>query len=184
MTCYLVRHGKDDDSVRGGWSSSSLTDEGVAQAERLVSHIMSMKKINVGMIFSSDLLRARQTADILANALSIPVVERPEFREANNGVLAGMNNMVASKRFPGLYWSTLDWHQPYPEGESPCQFYTRISEAWNNFRKEIYDVDHDVILVTHGGVIHVIRCIESGIAYSNKENPFPIGNAEMIGIQI
>lgn len=29
MICYLVRHGKDDDSVRGGWSKSPLSDEGI-----------------------------------------------------------------------------------------------------------------------------------------------------------
>ena len=32
MTCYLVRHGKDDDTVRGGWSEQPLSDEGKAQA--------------------------------------------------------------------------------------------------------------------------------------------------------
>jgi broad specificity phosphatase PhoE len=36
----------------------------------------------------------------------------------------------------------------------------------------------------HGGVINVIQCIEKGIAYSNKANPFPIGNAEIINIEI
>ncbi len=184
MICYLVRHGKDDDSVRGGWSSAPLSDEGVTQVEQLAAKIVAAGKLNIGMIYSSDLLRARQTADLLSAALAIPVREMPEFRETNNGVLAGVDNLVASRDYPGLYWGALEWEQPYPDGESPCQFYNRISDAWNNFKRDIQGMYYNVILVTHGGVINVIACIENGIVYSNKETPFPIGNAEMIDIEL
>ena len=37
MICYLVRHGKDDDTVRGGWSQQPLTDEGKVQAAELIA---------------------------------------------------------------------------------------------------------------------------------------------------
>ena len=183
MICYLIRHGKDDNSVRGGWSDSPLTDEGILQVKRLSEKILSDDQINIGKIYTSDLPRARQTAEILSEALSIPMKELPEFRETNNGVLAGMDHRLAEKQFPGLYWSALDWDEPYPNGESPCQFYNRISEAWNHFKKEIQRENPGVALVTHGGVINVIQCIEKGIAYSNKANPFPIGNAEIINIE-
>ncbi len=184
MSCYIIRHGKDDDSVRGGWSDSPLTDEGVLQIQQLSAKILSDHKINICKIYTSDLRRAKQTAEILAKALSVPVIELPEFRETNNGVLAGMNNRIADEQFPGLYWRALDWEQPYPNGESPQQFYNRISKAWTFFKKEAQESDCDIALVTHGGVVNVIQCIENGITYSNKANPFPIGNAEMIKIDI
>ena len=184
MICYLIRHGKDDDSVRGGWSQSPLTDEGILQTKRLSEKILSDDQINIGKIYTSDLPRARQTTEILSEALSIPFTEAPEFRETDNGVLAGMDNMIAEKQFPGLYWSMLDWDEPYPGGESPRQFYNRISKAWTYFKKKAQKSDCDIALVTHGGVINVIQCIENGITYSNKANPFPIGNAEMIKIDI
>ena len=114
----------------------------------------------------------------------LPVIETPQFRETNNGVLAGMDNELAKRLYPGLYWSALDWEQSYPEGESPCAFYTRIRDAWYAFKKQIQSVGGDVILVTHGGVINVIRCIESGIQYSNKSNPFPTSNAETVEIEV
>jgi len=58
MTVYLVRHGQDDDTVRGGWSMSPLTDEGRAQAERLAEAIVSEReKYNICRIYSSDLPR-------------------------------------------------------------------------------------------------------------------------------
>ncbi len=184
MICYLVRHGKDDDSVRGGWSNSPLTADGVKEVEQLAAQILSASKMGVGIIYTSDLTRAKQTAKILSSALSVPVIEMPEFRETNNGVLAGMNNQLADQRYPGLYWNTLGWEQSYPDGESPRQFYNRIAAAWHCFKNVVQCSDRNVMLVTHGGVINVIRCIEHGITYSNKANPFPISNAEMIGIEL
>ena len=184
MICYLIRHGKDDDSVRGGWSQSPLTDEGILQTKRLSEKILSDDQINIGKIYTSDLPRARQTTEVLSEALSIPFTEAPEFRETDNGVLAGMDNMIAEKQFPGLYWSMLDWDEPYPGGESPHQFYDRIAEAWCHFKKEAIQHNQNVALVTHGGVIKVILCVENGISYSNKISIFPVGYAEMIYMPI
>ena len=180
MKCYLVRHGRDDETVRGGWSSSPLTDEGVAQVETLATRLL-VNCTKISNIYTSDLPRARQTADILAKALNLPVTELSQFRETNNGVLAGMDNEKAKILYPGLYWGALDWEQSYPEGESPREFFERIQDAWRRFKGQAQDSS---MLVTHGGVINVIRCIESGIQYSNKANPFPAKNAEMIEIEI
>ena len=182
MTCYLIRHGKDDDTVRGGWSASPLTAEGIAQVNRLANEMRNHTDIST--IYTSDLVRARQTADILAKELSLPIIETPQFRETNNGVLAGMDNCVASERYPGLFWSALKWEQAYPDGESPCSFYHRIANAWNDFKQQLRGTEQNAALVTHGGVIWAIRCIEQGVQYTNKHNPFPIGYAEMIALDI
>lgn len=184
MICYIIRHGKDDDSVRGGWSNSPLTNEGILQVRQLSEKILSESTMHIQKIYSSDLPRAKQTADILAQTLSISVIEMPEFRETDNGVLAGMNNRVAEERFPGLYWSALEWDESYPNGESPHQFYDRISNAWRRFKQEIQKENGDIALVTHGGVINIIQCIEKGISFSNKAPTFPVGYAGMITIQI
>ena len=39
MYIYLIRHGKDDETVRGGWSNSPLTEEGILQVHRLADEI-------------------------------------------------------------------------------------------------------------------------------------------------
>ena len=184
MTCYLVRHGKDDESVRGGWSDSPLCDEGIAQVMELADQIVQHDDLNFGVIFASDLVRTIQTAKILQEMLKVPVEFSPQFREVNNGCLAGMKNDIATKLYPGLYWSTLDWEERYPDGESPKEFYDRISSAWIDFKKQIQELSNDVMLVTHGGVINVIRCLEEGKKYSNKENIFPSGYASITPIEI
>ena len=182
MICYLVRHGKDDDTVRGGWGQQSLSDVGKVQADELASFI---QRSNLGIkhIYSSDLLRAMQTAQSVADKLLLPIIPMAEFREVNNGDLAGMKNELASKMYPGLYWNTLDWEQKYPGGESPREFYERISTAWDAFQKTVLEQNEKVLLVTHGGVINVILSIVNGEKYSNKTAMRKIQNTELITLE-
>jgi probable phosphoglycerate mutase len=184
MICYLVRHGKDDDTLRGGWSDAPLTEEGISQIHQLVQRLVADPSMNIGRIYSSDLPRARQTAELFSKAFGLMVEELPDFRETNNGILAGMKNTVAAERYPGLYWSSLGWDERYPGGESPHEFFDRIAKAWYGFKTMLGKLDSNVILVTHGGVINVIQCIENGIPYTNKSNPYPIRHGEMVGIQL
>lgn len=184
MNCYLVRHGKDDDSVRGGWSDAPLTEQGIEQVKALANDLALNSQMNIVQIFSSDLFRAKQTAEIISKKIDVPVVYLPQFRETDNGVLAGMKNTEALNKYPGLFWNTLDWNECYPEGESPHAFYDRIRGAWYEFADLIRDRDGDVILVTHGGVINVILHILNGLEYSNKTKPFPVKHAELIPVKL
>lgn len=134
MICYLVRHGKDDDTLRGGWSQQPLTDEGEVQAAEMADFVQK-SGLGIQQIYSSDLLRAMQTAQIVADSLRLPIAPKPEFREANNGNLAGMKNELAAEQYPGLYWNTLAWEQQYPGGESPKEFYEEFTVHGMCFKK-------------------------------------------------
>ena len=182
MTCYLARHGKDDETVRGGWSQTPLTEEGIQQAESLASFVQK-SNLNIKHIYSSDLPRAMQTAEAVGNQLQLPVIPMQEFREVNNGILAGMKNDLAAETFPGLYWNTLDWEQRYPGGESPREFYERVRDAWNRFQSSALEHTENVLLVTHGGVIQVILSIVNGEEYSNRRALRRVENAELIALE-
>ena len=169
MICMLARHGKDDESVRGGWSQHSLSEEGMRQARELAGRLLTQKNsYSLSRIFSSDLVRAAQTARIVGDRLGLAVTLLPDFREVNNGLLAGMKNDLAEDRFPGLYWNQLAWEQTYPEGESPKAFYERIADAWERFSCELVSGKENVLLVTHGGVIQVILSLINNVPYTNK----------------
>lgn len=170
MICYLARHGKDDDTVRGGWSMSPLVEAGVSQANRLAEEIdIRNDKLQIKKIFASDLPRARQTAQIVADKIGLEVTLLPEFRETNNGVFAGMKHEIANEKHPGFFWNTLEWDECYPEGESPKIFYERIYEAWEEFSKTIAKENENVLLISHSGVMHAINCIVNGEKFTNKE---------------
>lgn len=179
MTCYIIRHGKDDETVRGGWSDQPLTEEGIRQIEELTEKIANL---SVKHIYSSDLRRAMETAEILSRKLGLQITSLPEFREVNNGELAGMDNTIALERYPGLFWNQLEWEQPYPGGESPKQFYERIGSAWDAFTQELLSKNENVIMVTHGGVIHIIRSILEKKPYNNKDKQRSVKHGEIIAL--
>ena len=184
MICYLIRHGKDDDSVRGGWSLYPLTDEGVRQAEELADYVETKREqLKIEAVYSSDLPRAMQTAEPMAQRLNLAVSPMPRFREVNNGKLAGMKNDLAAELYPGMYWNCMSWEERYPDGESPKTFFDRISAAWSSFQGKITARNENVVLVTHSGVINVILSIINHRPYSNAEKTRRIQNAEIIAIE-
>lgn len=67
----------------------------------------------------------------------------------------------------------------YPNGESPKEFYDRVSSAWENLKQSLVGYDKNVLLVTHGGVINIIKCIADGTKYSNKEKYQGIASAKI-----
>ena len=146
MRCYLIRHGRDNDSVRGGWSMHPLTEEGNKEIMSLADTIASWREEHLfRCIYSSDLPRAMDTAEILSARIHAPIIPTPEFRETNNGDLAGMDNALALMKYPGLFWNQMEWEQCYPNGESPCQFCERITNAWNSFSAMILKKGKNVL---------------------------------------
>lgn len=120
-------------------------------------------------IFSQAILHAQKKQPKLQQKkLCLPVTLLPQFREVNNGVLAGMPKSEAAEKYPGLYFASLDFDESYPNGESPATFYKRIRLAWANFKAVASENKMTPLLVTHGGVINVILCIENGAEYTNK----------------
>lgn len=178
MKLYLVRHGQDTLNKRGGWSQEPLTEEGLMEVESLSQKI---KDIKFDFIIASDLQRTVQTANIIRSRLlfSTEIILDDCLREVNNGLLAGMDNDLALERFPGLFWNTLEWEESYPQGESPSQFYERISKWYENFLLKHHN-SSNVLLVTHQGVIEALLCIINNKQFSNKKVHYKIKCGQMI----
>ncbi len=180
MKIMFVRHGKDSDEHRGGWSNLDLVPEGVLQTESLAEYLKENKeKYGISYIVTSDLQRALTTAGIIADKLNIPVLSDERLREINNGDLAGMPNSEADILYPDLYFSSLDMNEKYPNGESPIEFYERIKLWLNDFVSEYKNSAENIMVVTHGGVINVIYHIVNGIGWSNKNKSVGIDNCGM-----
>ena len=104
------------------------------------------------------------------------------FSDASNGLLAGMEKSEAFEKYPGKYRRKLAWRETWPGGESPEEFFCRIKDAWYNFKKQVGK--RNTLLVTHGGVINVILCLENGIVYTNKETHFQIQDAGIVEVDL
>ena len=84
-TIYLVRHGETLANRQGilqGWSNNPLDDTGEKQAAALVARA---ERVPLAAIYTSDLIRTRQTAAPLAQARGIQPIVLPGLREVSFG---------------------------------------------------------------------------------------------------
>ena len=175
MNILFVRHGKDSDQHRGGWSQLDLLPEGKREAKTLADYLVQHKEdYHFTKMITSDLKRAETTATILVEALQLPLEKESSLRETNNGDLAGMLNSEADQKFPRLYFRSIAMDEHYPNGESPREFYQRIKTWFQRFLQENNNSDETQIVVTHGGVINIIYHLVNQIEWTNKSNLFHV----------
>lgn len=173
MKVIFVRHGKDDDRYRGGWSALDLTPEGVEQAKRLAKHLKENAcDYSISYIITSDLPRAMTTAELISAELGVEIWKDPRLREINNGDLAGLSNEAALVRYPGLFFRSLEMSESYPNGESPNEFYARIKGWFEELCSGGCDAKDSILVVTHGGVINVVYHLVKDVEWSNKGRAF------------
>ncbi len=171
MNIYIIRHGDDDDRYRGGWTDLPLIDIGIEKCKRLANYMF--ENIKIDKIICSDLKRAKMTAEIINNKYNVPMIIDSRLRENNNGIFAGMLNEDAEKNYEHAHFGDLEYDERFPEGESPREFYERIKKDFFDIIKENKN-EKDLVIVTHGGVISIVRHIVNGIEWSNKKKSMKI----------
>lgn len=132
-----------------------LAPEGIEQAKEAVSRIPE----SILHIYTSPLLRTRQTAEILNSQLNRPVVVRNDLTEINMGTIAGRswkemeNGMELKQKHRSMQF---DYHKQ--GGESIEDVKKRIM----GFLREMSSKhkDHEVLIVTHGGIIRLLHLLE------------------------
>jgi len=183
---YLFRHGETDYNREHrfqGHLDIPLNEEGRRQATRLIP---ALKHVGIDCILSSDLMRARETAEIVASQLKVPVFETPGLREAHLGAAQGLTTEQIAERFGQALvekWRSPDLSDAdvsYPGGESGREVLTRALESMEQFIKS--STHTRIGIATHGGVIRrVVRSllkdreifipIPNGILYPLQRNP-------------
>jgi probable phosphoglycerate mutase len=125
----LLRHGESQhmlDGVVGGWTDSALTPRGVNQAKQTADHLATFVPAHVFQIFTSDLMRAVQTAQWITAKTGKTFVQARQLRELNNGVAKDLSKAEAQKIWISPTEPVLDWI-PYAQGESWRMLYSRIA---------------------------------------------------------
>jgi probable phosphoglycerate mutase len=147
----LVRHGETDWNVEGriqGHLQIPLNERGLAQAEAVAARLVT---IPFSALYSSDLLRARQTAEAVARDSGKKVVTDKRLREWDLGILSGLMRPVAEELHPeafGVFRNRIV-DQPIPGGESIRARYDRVTGAVQNIADA--HPDETVVTVSHGG---------------------------------
>ncbi len=145
MTIYLARHTQSEYNVRGLLNSDPnilvhLTEEGIRQAEKLAE---SLRDKPFEVIYTSELPRTQQTAEVINKHLNKPVIVEPLINENK----MGFEGMSLDDWFGALKASDDGWHKRYNGGESMAD----ALERTKLFVKKLKDSGHtSVLVVTHG----------------------------------
>lgn len=160
----LVRHGQSEWNALGRWQGQAdppLSDLGRQQA---LSAARALGALDA--IFSSDLLRAAETAEIVAETLGVgPVVFEPSLRERHAGEWSGLTRAEIDQRYPGYLAPIGDKHSAFAAGdanerrppgwEPDASVLERALDALGRIHSSVGD--GDVLAVTHGGLIYVLE---------------------------
>jgi len=161
---FLIRHGEP---VQGqgkiflGQFDVPLSEEGKRQA-LLAGKSLALKKANPKRIYTSDLLRARETADIIAEQLGAPVEPDKLFREMAMGIWDGELIEDIKAKFPGEYARRGDDLRNYrvPGGENFYDLHGRVTrEFYRIFEEDIRkggEDPGDIVIVAHLGVLNAL----------------------------
>jgi len=155
-TTLFVRHGTTTWNETGriqGWAPVGLAEQGRTEAEALADHLVAERDVDA--LVSSDLDRARETAETIADAIGTPVETDSRLRERDFGVFQGLKGGSFFEDHPAfdLLESGPDAAAEVPEsGESWLDVRTRVLTAAD----ELADRDGTVVAVSHGGPIRLV----------------------------
>lgn len=190
MRVIFVRHGESEANLLNEFSNRGLkhglTERGRAQAIALAR---ALANVPVSRILSSPLLRALQTAEILADALHVPYEIVDALREYDCGVLEGRSDPASWAKYQRVLD---DWiiHQRWEAHIEGGESFIEVRERFVPFIEHLMDVYGDssqgLVLVGHGGLYRcmlplVLANVDFGFAMQH-----PLGNtgyveAETVG---
>lgn len=156
----LARHGETDwnrDHRWQGFTGPPLNEKGRQQAEELARGLD-----NIDAIYSSDTLRARETAARAAARLGLDVTEDPRLREVNFGEWEGLTRQEIDERYAGAFsaWNACKLAEP-TGGESDEAMAERVLEALSQIASR--HGDDRILVVTSGGPIRAVQAHVAGI---------------------
>ena len=150
---YAVRHGETEWNRAGkmqGWHDSPLTDLGLLQAKATAE---GMAGRGVEIIYTSDLKRAIDTANIIAEKIGVEVITDPRLRERNMGDMEGLTHEMYGQIAPHLLKKYLMFEPEWsiPGGESLVQRTERCVYAAKDICQN--HPGQTILIVGHGGVL-------------------------------
>ena len=157
----FLRHGESVGNADGyfqGQNDFPLNETGRAQAKALAQRWVT-DKATFDLVLSSPLSRARQTAETIASALSVPVELEPWWMERDNGILAGVKREDGHQVNPQPLFTNI--YQPFARtGEGDWELYLRAGQALHHLLSR---PPGEYLVVSHGGLLNQLMYAILGI---------------------
>lgn len=148
---YLIRHGEAQAALQDFIGDTSLSPLGVMQAEHLRDRLLATHEIHADVFIASTLLRAHETASIIAPAFDVPLMLDEEIQELRAGEADGLTVTEAEQKYGRVDFKVSPLKAMAHGGENWGQFVLRVGTALERIL-QTYE-DKSIVLVCHGGVI-------------------------------
>ncbi len=188
MKLHLVRHGETECNrmmIVQGWVHTPLNFRGRGQAEELRRQLTD-RKIDINALYSSDLLRAVQTAEILNQDLGLEIHLDPRLREVKRGIWNLQYIPEIREKYRKLWerWDSDPYNMRPPLGESLKDAEKRILDFVKDLKK-FHGSRENILVVTHRLLIVSFKSLFEGVKVS-RDNFFDLmlNNAELYTIEI
>jgi broad specificity phosphatase PhoE len=165
----LARHGETDWNRERRWQGHSdrpLNDTGREQALALADELAGQP---ISAVYSSDLVRAHETARIVAERLGLDVVTVPGLRERRFGSWEGLQDTDVERRFPGVRGA--------PDAEARDEMTRRVLDSLAAIAAG--NQGRTVLVVAHGGPIRAVLRHHSHPACDE-----PVGNCSVVELEV
>jgi len=172
-TLYLIRHGETIDSDERrykGRMDVPLSEKGMEQMRHVARFISQDYPARFGIsVYTSDLIRAVRSAEIIADAFGLKPVIVPELRERDFGEWEGMRFDDIEKRWRGAFraWADNPLRFAPPGGETTLEVRDRVVRSIRMIMDSAGDVTGGIIIIAHGGVNRIILCHMLGMPLKN-----------------
>jgi broad specificity phosphatase PhoE len=153
-----------------------------SEMEALRAKALEFSNGKINVILSSPLLRAKQTAEILAKELKVDVREHEELMERDFGILNGLTWEEFSSRYPQEIKSNLPHYQPDLKNAETIEEVEKRVTSFISDLPNIYQ-SKSVLLITHSGVIRIILR-EFGHLNKEETRKIKIGNLDVFEIEL
>lgn len=178
-TILLVRHGQTDYNLARRWQGHldiALNDTGRRQARLLAARL---SKYPIQTVYSSDLVRARETAEIIGKAHDLDPIPNTALRERYAGQFQGLTFEELIKNHAETWRRVrLDNATP-PDGESLRQVAERAIPAYQAIVER--HKEQCVVIVSHGGTLNLLIAYVLGLPFGQ---PAPISLRGNTGLSI
>lgn len=152
----IIRHGETEWNKEGriqGQLDIPLNETGRAQALAMAANATHF---NFDALYSSDLVRATETANALAIRKNLQIQTLPELRERHFGIFQGVLKNEAPRLNPDAYarYQSRDLRYDFETGESLTAFAHRVVDVFNELVK--HHTDQQIAVVCHAGVLDIM----------------------------
>jgi len=153
---FLIRHGETDYNTESriqGWQESALTPLGKQQAAKVAEELKSK---NIDLIFSSDLLRTKQTAEAISKTLNLPIIYDWKLRERYFGTAQGQTH---ADLFDSPSFDRKNDYTPEQMTKYHIETLPHRNARLKSFLEGLHHLPFEarsIAVVTHGGGINAI----------------------------